>query len=332
MPRGKSVIKLLLDSSESALFAGIEIHNKPHISYRYPTSAILIINAWELVLKAYVYKYIGKKKIYENVNSGHTISFTKALILTKNHINASKQNKSFTAVYENLILLNNYRSANVHFYENSLDPIVFMLISKAVLNYDEFVKKYFKKDITRDDNLIILPIGFKLPFNPVEYLKQDYGKVHNDFVNNVVQTVRSLADEGIKENIVIGFDVYTASQKKIENADLIAAIDQENGKITLTKSVRITDDPKAPAMRIEQTVLPLTYQNVREKAKEKRPDIKFSKAFNNAMKRVKQDKKLCQTNYLDPNKKTGSKKNFYAEDAVDTVIKYYDEEVLNNEL
>ena len=79
-------------------------------------------------------------------------------------------------------------------------------------------------------------------------------------------------------------------------------------------------------------MLPLTYQNVREKAKEKRPDIKFSKAFNNAMKRVKQDKKLCQTNYLDPNKKTGSKKNFYAEDAVDTVIKYYDEEVLNNEL
>ena len=66
MPRGKSVTKLLLNSSIAALFAGIEIHNKPNIPYRYPTTIILIINAWELVLKAYVYKYISKKNIYEN--------------------------------------------------------------------------------------------------------------------------------------------------------------------------------------------------------------------------------------------------------------------------
>lgn len=332
MARGKSVTKLLLDSSEAALFAGIEIHNKPHISYRYPTSVILIINAWELVLKAYVYKFIGKKSIYENKKNGHTISFKKALIITKDHINASKQNKTFSAVYENLMLLNNYRSANVHFYENSLDPVIFMLISKAVLNYDEFLKKYFQKDITRNDNLIILPVGFKLPFDPVEYLKQDHGKAHNDFVNTVVQTVRTLADDGIKENIVIGFDVYTASQKKIENADLIARIDQENGDVALTKAIRLTDDPKAPAIRLEQPLLPLTYQNIREKVKEKRPDIKFGKVFNAVMKRVKQDKKLCQTNYLDPRRKTGGKKNFYAETAVDIVIKYYNNEVENHEL
>lgn len=52
MARGKSVTKLLLDSSQAALFAGIEIHNKPHIAFRYPTATILIINAWELALKA----------------------------------------------------------------------------------------------------------------------------------------------------------------------------------------------------------------------------------------------------------------------------------------
>jgi hypothetical protein len=39
MSRGKSVIKLLLDSSQYALFAGGggQIHNKPRIAYRYPT-------------------------------------------------------------------------------------------------------------------------------------------------------------------------------------------------------------------------------------------------------------------------------------------------------
>ena len=48
MARGKSTKKLLLDASQAALFAGIEIHNKPNIAYRYPTATILIINAWEL--------------------------------------------------------------------------------------------------------------------------------------------------------------------------------------------------------------------------------------------------------------------------------------------
>ena len=62
MARGKSTKKLLLDASQAALFAGIEIHNKPNIAYRYPTSTILIINAWELALKAFIYQYIGKKE------------------------------------------------------------------------------------------------------------------------------------------------------------------------------------------------------------------------------------------------------------------------------
>lgn len=146
MSRGKSVTKLLLDSSQAAL----------------------IINAWELVLKAYVYKYIGKKRIYEK-DKKHTISFSKALTLVRNHINAIEKNKKFAAIYDNLFLLNEYRCSNVHFIESKLDPVIFMLISKAVLNYNEFIRKYFKKDITRDDNLIILPIGLKLPFDSVDY-------------------------------------------------------------------------------------------------------------------------------------------------------------------
>ena len=50
---------------------------------------------------------------------------------------------------------------------------------------------HFNKDITKDDNLIILPVGMKLPFDPIDYLKQDYGSAqmisliasYNQFVN-----------------------------------------------------------------------------------------------------------------------------------------------------
>ena len=137
MARGKSTKKLLLDASLAALFAGIEIHNKPNISYRYPTATILIINAWELVLKAYIYQHIGRKRIYED-DGKHTITLKKALGLVCDHINATEKNKKFMAISENIFQLNEYRCANVHFVNGALDPIVFMLLAKAVINYDIF--------------------------------------------------------------------------------------------------------------------------------------------------------------------------------------------------
>lgn len=246
MARGKGVKKLLLDASQAAMFAGIEIHNKPNISYRYPTAIILIINAWELALKAYVYKFIGKKKIYED-DEKHTISFKKANGLVKESIITT--DKNYLAVYANLEKLNEYRCSNVHYANSDLDPVIFMLMAKAVLNYHEFLKKHFNKDVSNSDNLIILPVGFKLPFDPIEYLKQDYGETQNDFVNDVIQSIRDLKDNDIEDSIVIGFSVFTESIKKVSNADIVAAIDQANGTVQLTRMYRITDDPTAPLVR-----------------------------------------------------------------------------------
>ena len=322
MARGKSVTKLLLDSSQAALFAGIEIHNKPNISYRYPTATILIINAWELLLKAYIYKYIGKKRIYEKNN--HTISFSKALVLARDDINSKDKSKKFLAVVENLDRLNEYRCTNVHFCDNRLDPIIFMLISKAVLNYDVFIKKYFNKDITKNDNLIILPIGLKLPFDPIDYLKQDFGKAHNDFVNNVVQSIRQLNESGIEESIVIGFNLVTDRVREAKNADLIAALSNDPGAVALRREVRVTDNPNAQEVRITTEFPPLSYSDLRIKVKEIKPDIKFGKIFNKVMKIIKADEKLCKSNFLDPQKKSGQRKDFYEIEALKRVVEEYE--------
>ena len=323
MARGKSVTKLLLDSSQAALFAGIEIHNKPHIAFRYPTATILIINAWELALKAYVYKYVGKKQIYEK-DGIHTNGFSKLLVIARDHINMREKNKKFQAVLDNLELLNDYRNTSVHFIEIKLNPVIFMLMSKVVLNYDDFVKKYFNKDITKDDNLIILPVGMKLPFNPIDYLKQDYGSAHNEFVNKVIQSVRKLSEEGIQDSIVVGFDVYADRVRDAKNADIIAALERSPDAVALRKSVRVTDDPNAPIYRVEPDLPPLRYQDLRKRAKEKKPSIKFGKTFNAAMDKIKSNTTLCQPNYLDPRNKTGTKKKFYALAAVDELVAEYE--------
>lgn len=323
MSRGKSITKLLLDSSQAALFAGIEIHNKPHIAFRYSTATILIVNAWELALKAYVYKYIGKKQIYEN-DGIHTKSFSKILILTRDHINGQEKNKKFQAVYDNLNLLSEYRNSNVHFIEGKLDPVIFMLMSKAVLNYDVFVKKYFNKDITKNDNLIILPVGMKLPFGPIDYLKQNFAGAQNDFVNAVIQSIRELDGAGVEDSIVVGFSLITDKVKNIKNADIIAALTNEDGAVPLQRAIRYTDDPNAPEMRVKPNLPPLRYADLQAKLKEKKPTIKFGKVFYAALKIIKANKNYCQSNYLDPENKSSTKKDFYTHEAVDALLTEYE--------
>lgn len=48
--------RALLGNAIEALSAAVEIYNKPKISYREECSIILLINAWELLLKALLSK------------------------------------------------------------------------------------------------------------------------------------------------------------------------------------------------------------------------------------------------------------------------------------
>ena len=46
--------RALLDKSIDSMLSAIEIYNKPNFNYREETFAVLAVNAWELLLKAYI--------------------------------------------------------------------------------------------------------------------------------------------------------------------------------------------------------------------------------------------------------------------------------------
>jgi len=48
----KSKHSLLLEKSIQAVLSAIELYNKPIFSYREESFSILMVNAWELLLKA----------------------------------------------------------------------------------------------------------------------------------------------------------------------------------------------------------------------------------------------------------------------------------------
>ena len=48
------------------MMAAIEIHNKPQISYRCEIVVLLLINAWGLLLKAYIYKNLKNVRLFND--------------------------------------------------------------------------------------------------------------------------------------------------------------------------------------------------------------------------------------------------------------------------
>lgn len=332
MSKRKMVQVNLIKNSVAAYFAAIEIHNKPNISYRYETTTLLMMNAWELVLKAYTKKFIKRKSIY--TKDGHTISIDKAIEYVEEYINVIEP-KAFTAVKENLLLLEAYRNNIVHYYNEQLEPYIFMLTAKAALNYVDFLKKYFSKDILAEDGLFILPLGFKLPFKPEDFLTKKAAQYISSpeskkFIESMVNIITELDKNGVDDTIVVGFDIYLENVKRMKNSDLLVAIttqDEADVKYAKVNRIQVTNDPCAQKVSLSDAEFvaqyPLQYSDICSKCKVAIPAFKQGKKFNRIMVEIKADPKLEFTRKLNPNSTKSSKTTFYAEAAVQEIAKRY---------
>ena len=333
MAKRKMVQNNLLKNSISAYFAAIEIHNKPNISYRYETTTLLIMNAWELILKCFIKKYIKSRSIY--TKDGHTISADKAIDYTDEYIN-KKDPKSFKAIKENLYLIEEYRNNIVHYYNEQLEPYIFMLTAKAALNYVDFLKKYFSKDILADDGLFILPLGFKLPFKPEDFLSKkaaDYvsSKESKEFISSMVRVISNLNDEGVEDTIVVGFDIYLENVKRMKNSDLLVAItsqDVADANFAKVNKIQLSDDPNAQKVNLSDDeiikIYPYTYQEVCDRCRAEIADFKQGKVFNLIMSSLKGNSSFAYTRKLNPQKAQSTKTILYSPTIIDEIKRQYE--------
>ena len=59
-----------------------------------------------------------------------------------------------------------------------------------------------------DEGLFIMPLGFKLPFRPEDFLSKQSAKYSiseesRAFIQDIVNVIQSLKDEGIEDSIVL---------------------------------------------------------------------------------------------------------------------------------
>lgn len=297
---GKGIINMvkrqifynLRDNSLQAYYSAIELHNKPNFKYRYETVVILLINAWELLLKAFIRKHISKNIFYKD---GRTYSINDCLVKLSNYLEQNKMDIKYKAYIENIKLLCEYRDNATHFYnDESVLPVLFTLIAKGCIDYNDFYKSFFGKIPLETENLHIMPIGFKLPFNPKDYLNKEYINLVNSeaskvFIEKVVKSINELESHGVSESIVIGFDIYMLSVKKVNNADFKVVINQDSERyINISKQYNITNDPNAHKVIIDDEswlkIYKYPYAKLCEKLKKNVKEFKKGKVFNKLMK------------------------------------------------
>lgn len=120
-----------------------------------------------------------------------------------------------------------------------------------------------------------------------------------------------------------------SSIKKITNADIIAAIDTTTiPDITIGKEYRLTDNPAAPAIRVDEASLikekyHFSHDDLTAKLRELIPDFKQNKVFYSYLRLIKKNKDLYIERLLNPLNPKSSRTGFYSQQAIDALIEIY---------
>lgn len=225
--------KYLRDAAKSALLGAIEVYNKPSLAYREETFVVLLVNAWELLLKAVLAKN-GKTVFYTKKRGEpyRTFSITDAMRKCENAAVLPRDYPT-AAAFANLGLLVEYRDSTVHFYNQpGFRVVIYSLAQTSVANFNQLLEQSMGHGLGRELPGSLLPIGLEPPCDPIVFL-QDVraGRARTSpavtsYMREIGQAVQMLEEQGLDTgSLMTVFEVHLRSAKKLSSADLVVAVD-----------------------------------------------------------------------------------------------------------
>lgn len=293
------------------MLAAIEIYNKPSFQYREDTFAILSVNAWELLLKAYLFKLnkYNKKSIYElepvkkkdgtkgkrkqiaknRCGNPKTISIYSAIDILK------KYNNMPNNLCANLEALIELRDNSIHFYNTKL-------ISKQIQELGfACIKNYIS--IIGLWNIDIDLSCYNFYLMPLAYVdeKITVDGVLSDETTNYINLIKSKLFQ---------------SDKSDSDFDIAISIDVDFKKSNSFDAIGVKYDTDGILINVSEEDIrkkyPLTYKVVVSSCKKRYKDFLKNNTFNSIMKTIKSNEKLCNIRKLDPNNPKTVSKPFFS--------------------
>ena len=191
--------RALLGNAIAALAAALEIYNKPRIAYRDECSVILLVNAWELALKATLSK--RRIRIYYPKRRGQpyrTLSLTDALHKARDLFPSGID---YVSTAGNLEFLVDYRDKCIHFYNKpGFGALLYSLAQTCVVNLSDFIREVFGRDLSDEITMSLLPLGLAPPVDPVQFLRAsaegDASRPVQQFSKRLRDLVADLDEQG----------------------------------------------------------------------------------------------------------------------------------------
>lgn len=306
----------LAEKSIQAALSAIEVYNKPDFKYREESFSILIVNAWELLLKARV-AFDNNDRIdslYELMKDKHSGEMVPKRSRSGNPMTLSIGDAMDRLALDNVLkqhlhALTEIRDNAIHLMNDSpmLKAKVQEVGTASLRNYLQAMKDWFNADLSKY-NFYIMPMSF---FHAHEM--QSY----------------SISSEAEQHQKLLRYIANMESGQEPDNASPFAIALELRTDFVKSSLKLDPGNPNAIAIRTDaEDVYKTTFiwsytEHLRPKLKERYTDLKFDSKFNALKKRLEKDKKLAQWRPLDPNKPNGSGKWFYCPNILKEFDKHY---------
>ena len=314
----------LAKKSVQAAVAAIEIYNKPNFSYREEAFALLMANAWEVLLKAKWVLDHGEAidSLYELVDdgtgtqvpkknrSGNPLSYGATYLAAKllEDPNSGLEKGS----HDNLLALIEIRDNAAHFLIKDLylGRRVLQIGTASLRNYLLLATEWFQLDLS-SYNFFLMPISFYHGFEAVEPASR---------VHYPEQIQKLLAFLDLLESDDTAEDGRQHVALRLETKLV-------RGKDACSVAFRWTEDPTAPVLTVrEEDVLknyPLTYRDLADAMKRRYSDFLENRAFHKLRKELETEKMYAVVRVLHPNNPKSPKQRFYNANILQEFDKYY---------
>lgn len=212
------------------MLSAIEVYNKPQMTYRDEVTVMLVVNAWELALKATLGQqnrsiYYRKKRgeRYRSITLDDALGRVAANRLWPDVIDG-------VAVTANIQSLSEYRDRAIHLYNApGLGAVIYSYLQQNVLNYRDFMKAVFGKDLADKISWQLLPIGATIPADAVQFMRVDKQSSMVAEVHDFIDQLRGIMDQVTSSGsdlarVATVYDINMQSVKKMTSADLVVAV------------------------------------------------------------------------------------------------------------
>lgn len=316
--------KVLVEKSVNSMISAIELYNKPDFKYREETFSILAVNAWELLLKAYILRenrynmralYVMVGKVRKDGTNSEKFKSPKlnrsGNPMTISVVEALKRVEDMGTlpihVKNNIVLLVELRDTSIHFVNDcSLSKQIQELGFACIKNYMNIVSDW-NVEINLDKyNLYLMPLAYISNRQVVDPVLTEEEERYVSFVKSVLLESEDNEDERYDVAIQIGLDF-----KKGNSFDAIGVRYASDG-ITVTLS---EEDIK--------NRYPWTYSDLVGKCKGRYSNFKQNKIFYKIKNEVEKNEHLYHKRHLDPGNPKSPTKGFYSTNTLQVFDKHY---------